>query len=86
MDPVGRQTLGSYRTLRDGTLIPRFSRHFMPGYYHSVPPGQAQLRPMFTRLLDGGLGMLLRRFILGNSRLGFDNRCKVLPHYGANIL
>jgi hypothetical protein len=41
----------SYRTLRDGSLEPFdalslahgrgcFPRHFVPGYYHAVPPGQ----------------------------------------------
>jgi hypothetical protein len=30
----------SYRTLRDGSLGGRFSRHFVPGYYRTVPPGQ----------------------------------------------
>ena len=30
----------SYRTLRDGSFEGRFPRHFVPGYYHAVPPGQ----------------------------------------------
>ena len=30
----------SYRTLRDGFHFSVYPRHFMPGYLHSVPPGQ----------------------------------------------
>src|ERR1700724_2352379 len=30
----------SYRTLRDGSCGWRFSRHFVPGYDRTVPPGQ----------------------------------------------
>jgi hypothetical protein len=30
----------SSRTLRDGSFEGRFPRHFVPGYYHAVPPGQ----------------------------------------------
>jgi hypothetical protein len=30
----------SYRTLRDGSFGWRFSRHFVPGYDRTVPPGQ----------------------------------------------
>jgi hypothetical protein len=30
----------SYRTLRDGSLVGRFPRHFVPGYDQPVPPGQ----------------------------------------------
>src|ERR1700722_57004 len=30
----------SYRTLRDGSFAWRFSRHFVPGYDRTVPPGQ----------------------------------------------
>jgi hypothetical protein len=30
----------SHRTLRDGSLGSRYPRHFVPGYYRPVPPGQ----------------------------------------------
>jgi hypothetical protein len=30
----------SYRALRDGFMVWPFSRHFVPGYHHAVPPGQ----------------------------------------------
>jgi hypothetical protein len=30
----------SYRTLRDGSFRWRFSRHFVPGYDRTVPPGR----------------------------------------------
>jgi hypothetical protein len=36
----GMSCAGSYRTLRDGALEGRFSRHFVPGYDRVVPPGQ----------------------------------------------
>jgi hypothetical protein len=32
-------------SLRDGALPCGFSRHFMPGYHHTVPPGQNQTSP-----------------------------------------
>jgi hypothetical protein len=35
----------SYRTLRDGSLGWRFSRHFVPGYDRTVPPGHSA-RPL----------------------------------------
>jgi hypothetical protein len=49
-------------------------------------PDKRNFVPCLRACANGGLGMLLRRFILGNSRLGSDNRCKVLPDYRANIL
>ncbi len=34
----------SYRTLRDGSLWGRFSRHFVPGYFHSPLRDQTEIQ------------------------------------------
>jgi hypothetical protein len=32
-------------SLRDGCVLLHHTRHFVPGYFHSVPPGQKPFNP-----------------------------------------
>jgi len=62
----------SYRSLRDGSYLP-FTRHFMPGYHHLVPPGQ--------RLVSAYVGARARPRVSGRGFSSFTNHLSPITNH-----